>query len=139
MNWFTNSFESIPRSPSAIKADYEKLIDAVEKTTGAHVIILNRMSSSGDENISSYSAFDSPMSATLANIASKELNLMLHDVAASRNVSIVDVDAIAADIGGGEHLPDGVHQSRAMQESLRAEILNVVDSLRPEMAQAVAV
>ena len=130
-HWLENSFEGIARTPADIKADYEKLIDAIEKATGAHVIILNRMSTSGEENISSYSAFDAPMSNTLANIASKELNLMLHDLAGSRNISIIDVDAIATDIGGGEHLPDGVHQSRAMQENLRAEIFHVLNGLRP--------
>jgi len=89
------------------------------------------MSTSGDENISTYAPFDSPLSGTLANIASKELNLMLHDVAANRSISIVDVDAIAADIGGGEHLPDGVHQSREMQQILRSEILHILNDLRP--------
>jgi hypothetical protein len=130
--WLGNAFESIRRTTEDIKADYENLIAVIEKTTGARVIILNRMSTSGDENISSYAPFDSPMSGTLANIASKELNLMLHDVASGRNVSIVDVDAIAADIGGGENLPDGVHQSGAMQDILRGEIMHILDDLRSE-------
>jgi hypothetical protein len=130
--WLDNAFESVGRTIDDIKADYEKLITAIEKTTGARVIILNRMSTSGDENISTYAPFDAPMSGTLHNIASKELNLILHDVAAGRNVAILDVDAIAADIGGGEHLPDGVHQSRALQEILRAEILHVLRDLRPK-------
>jgi hypothetical protein len=73
------------------------------------------------------------MSGMLANIASKELNLMLHDIAAERDVAIIDVDAIAADIGGGEHISDGVHQSRAMQDVLRAEILQVMAGLRPRV------
>jgi hypothetical protein len=128
-SWLANAFESVERTTDDIKTDYENLIDAIGKSTGAQVIILNRMSTSGDENISTYAPFDSPMSGTLANIASKELNLMLHDLAASRNVSIIDIDAIAADIGGGEHLPDGVHQSRVMQDILRGEILHVLKGL----------
>ena len=131
-NWLANAFESVGRTTNDIKADYEHLINAIEKSTGARVIILNRMSTSGDENISSYAPFDSPMSGTLANIASKELNLMLHDIAAGRNVAILDIDAIAAEIGGGEHLPDGVHQSRAMQDVLRAELLHILQDLRPQ-------
>ena len=129
-NWLATAFESVQRKSKDIQTDYEELIDAIEKATGAHVIILNRMSTSGNENISSYAPFDSPLSGTLANIASKELNLILHDVAATRNVSIVDVDAIAADYGGGEHLPDGVHQSGPMQDILRAEILHILKGLR---------
>jgi hypothetical protein len=131
-HWLASAFESVGRTTDDIKADYEKLIDAVKKSTGARVLILNRMSTSGDENISTYAPFDSPMSGTLANIASKELNLMLHDLAASRNIGIVDIDAMTADIGGGQHLPDGIHQSRALQDLVRAEILHLLQGLRPE-------
>jgi hypothetical protein len=130
--WLANAFEPISRTTADIKSDYEKLITAIEKSTGARVLILNRMSTSGDEDISSYAPFDAPMSSTLANIASKELNLMLHDIAANRNVAIVDADAIAAEIGGGEHLPDGIHQSKAMQDVLRGEILYFLQDLRSE-------
>ena len=79
-------------------------------------------------------AFDAPMSNTLANVASKELNLMLQDIADHRELYIVDVDAIAADIGGGEHLPDGIHQSGLMQTLLRQEILSVLADLNPAAA-----
>jgi hypothetical protein len=128
--WLDKAFEPVRRTTSDMKDDYENLVGAINKATGAHVIILNRMSTSGDENISTYAPFDAPMSGTLAKIASKELNLMLHDVAAAGNVSIIDVDAIAADMGGGEHLPDGVHQSSALQEVLRQELLLVMKGLR---------
>jgi len=131
-NWLATAFESVPRTTADIKKDYESLIDAIAKSTGARVLVLNRMSTSGDENISTYAPFDSPLSATLANIASKELNLMLHDIAPGRNLAIIDIDAIAADIGGSEHLPDGMHQSREMQEILRAEILHFLNDLRLE-------
>jgi hypothetical protein len=132
-NWLADAFEPVRRTTHDIKRDYENLIDAIGKSTGARVVILNRMSTSGDENISTYASFDAPMSGMLANIASKELNLMLHDIAAERDVAIIDVDAIAADIGGGEHISDGVHQSRAMQDVLRAEILQVMAGLRPRV------
>jgi hypothetical protein len=103
------------------------------------VIILNRMSTSGYEDISSYMAFDAPMSDTLANVASKELNLMLHDIADKRELHIVDVDAIAADIGGGDHLPDGIHQSGPMQVLLRQEILSILNDLRTPGAAVAAI
>jgi hypothetical protein len=133
-SWLSGSFESVARTPEDIKTDYENLIKAIEKSTDAQVIILNRMSTSGAEDLSNYAAFDAPISATLANIAAKELNLMLHDLAAAHNVAIVDMDAIAAEIGGGEHLPDGVHQSQTMQTILRAELLHILKDLRPANA-----
>ncbi len=137
-SWLATAFEPVRRTTGDIKKDFENLIGAVERATGAHIMILNRMSTSGDESISTYAPFDAPMSGTLANIASKELNLMLHDLAANRNVSIIDVDAIAADMGGSEHLPDGVHQSRAIQEALRHEVLHVMSGLRAARQKAFA-
>jgi hypothetical protein len=128
--WLAEAFEPVKRSIDNIKRDYEALIDKMARMTGGRAIILNRMSTSGYEDISNYMAFDAPMSDTLSNVASKELNLMLQDIADERELHIVDVDAIAADIGGGEHLPDGIHQSGAMQVLLRQEILSILSDLR---------
>jgi len=136
--WIAESFEPVRRSIDDIKRDYEALIDAIRLTTGGQIIILNRMSTSGHENISSYVAFDPPMSNTLANVASKELNLMLEDIADTRSFHIVDVDALAADIGGREHLPDGIHQSGPMQMLLRQQVLDILGRLAPVRAPAVA-
>ena len=123
--WLGSSFERVKRTVDDIRRDYRQLFDTV---SGARFLILNRMSTSGQEDLSSYTAFDPPMSETLANIASKELNLMLHDLAAERDFSIIDVDAIAAELGGAQHLPDGIHQSGAMQAVLRSEILHILES-----------
>jgi hypothetical protein len=90
------------------------------------------MSTSGHEDISNYASFDAPMSGTLSSIAAKEHNLMLHDLAENRDLAIIDVDAIAADLGGAEHLPDGIHQSGLIQAALRVEILHALEDLRPE-------
>jgi hypothetical protein len=136
--WLTQAFESVPRTTSDIKADYERLFDAMERTTGALPIVLNRMSTSGDETLSNYAAFDAPLSGTLANVEAKELNLMLHDIAATREIAVIDVDAIAAEIGGAQHLPDGIHQSGAMQSVLREEILRVLRPLRADLARDAA-
>jgi hypothetical protein len=137
--WLAQSFEPVRRSVSDIKRDYETLIDKMARATGGRAIILNRMSTSGYEDISSYLAFDAPMGDTLSYIAAKEWNLMLEDIAAERELHIIDVDAIAADIGGGEHLPDGIHQSGPMQMLLRQEILRALGELRPADAPVAAV
>ena len=124
------------RSVDDVRRDYKRLLDTMNKATGTRAIVINRMSTSGYEDISSYSPFDAPMSDTLASIAAKELNLMLHDIAEDNDLAIIDVDAIAADLGGAEHLPDGIHQSGAIQAVLRAEILHVMKGLQPEMPDA---
>ncbi|GGE11028.1 hypothetical protein GCM10011390_32610 [Aureimonas endophytica] len=121
--WLAAAFEPVRRSVEDIRRDYAELIDTLGRETGARVLILNRMSTSGLETVSNYAAFDAPLGDTLANVASKELNLMLEDLAETHPLQIVDVDAIAADLGGAEHLPDGVHQSSLMQTAIRGEIL----------------
>lgn len=127
--WIAAAFEPVKRTMTDISRDYELLFDEIQRQTSAAVLVINRMSTSGYENISSYAAFDAPMSDSLANIAAKELNLVLHDLAERRGVSIIDVDAMAAAFGGAEHLSDGIHQSGALQAALRADILSVLSSL----------
>lgn len=135
--WLQKAFEPVRRSIDDIQRDYLSLIDAVASATGGRLLVLNRMSTSGFEDISSYLPFDAPMSDTLANVAAKEQNLMLHDLAELRDFYIVDVDAIAAGVGGAEHLPDGTHQSELLQGILRSEIVNILDHMRPGRDAAV--
>jgi len=118
--WLGSAFEPVKRNVDDIRRDYRRLIEAIGEQTGAKVFILNRMSTSGYEDIVSYAPFDAPMSETLENIAAKEMNLMLHDLAEECDASIIDVDAVAAEIGGAEHLPDGIHHSAALQGLLRS-------------------
>lgn len=128
--WLNESFEPVRRSVTDIRRDYETLIDTMARMTGARPIILNRMSSSGYEDVSSYLPFDAPLSETLSLVAAKEWNLMLEDIAKERELHIIDVDAVAAEIGGAEHIPDGIHQSGLMQMLLRREVLQVLENLR---------
>jgi hypothetical protein len=129
--WLGSAFETVKRSVDDIRSDYLRLFDAMHAATGARALVVNRMSTSGHEDISSYSPFDAPMGDTLLSIAAKEHNLMLHDLAEQHDLSIIDVDAIAADMGGAEHLPDGIHQSGPIQAALRVEILHALEELRP--------
>jgi hypothetical protein len=62
----------------------------------------------------------------LTNIRAKELNLMLYQFARERDISIVDVDALAAELGTGRHIPDGVHQSGRLQKAVRAQLLTIL-------------
>lgn len=134
--WLASAFEPVRRPLDAIRRDYETLIRELHRRAGTRVIILNRMSTSGHEDISSYLGFDAPLSDTLSYVAAKEWNLMLEDIAATLPLDIVDVDAVAAELGGARHLPDGIHQSGEMQAVLRQEILGIMDSMSAERAPA---
>ena len=128
-SWLDSAFEPVKRTIDDIKRDYRQLIDTITEQTGARVLILNRMSTSGFEDITSYSSFDAPLGDTLENISAKEMNLMLHDLADDRDFSIDDVDAIAAYLGGAENLPDGIHHSAEMQSLVRSEIIHILNDV----------
>ncbi len=121
--WLRTAFEPARRTLDDIRRDFADLRHRLRDATGGQLLVINQMSTNGREDIFSYAAFDSPMGDTLANIAAKDMNLMLEDLAEELDVGIVDADAIAAEIGGGEHLPDGIHQSGLMQAMMRADIL----------------
>jgi hypothetical protein len=125
--WLRSAFEPVRRTADDVRHDYRLLLDAVGEATGARILILNRMSTSGVEDISSYASFEHPMSESLANIATKELNLMLHDLAEERDFDIVDLDAITAELGAAHHLPDGIHPSGSLLAVLRTEIMHILD------------
>jgi hypothetical protein len=127
--WLSSAFEQVRRPLDAIRRDYETLIDKLHRRSGTRIIILNRMSTSGHEDVSSYMGFDAPLIDTLSNVAAKEWNLMLEDLAETRGLDIVDVDAIAAELGGAQHLPDGIHQSGALQALLLRQVLGYMEDL----------
>jgi hypothetical protein len=54
-----------------------------------------------------------------------EANLMLSDVTRAPNVSMIDSDALAADLGVRQ-VPDGAHASRALLEAQRREYHRVL-------------
>jgi len=123
--WIERDFEHVSRSVDDIGCDLRALADRVRERATTALLVMNTRSTSGFETFHSYAPFDRPLGNMLGSVRAKELNLMLHDLARERNVSIVDNDAIAADLGA-THLPDGVHNSATMQAELRGEILRIL-------------
>jgi hypothetical protein len=128
--WLREAFEPLHRSVDDVGQDYRALFRAINATPGGrpkHILIVNRMSTSGDDDIQNYQAFDAPMAETLSGVRGRDMNLMLHDlVREHRDVAIIDVDAIAAEMGARRNLPDGLHSSGALQAELRAEMLHIL-------------
>ena len=126
--WLRANFETITRSVAEIRADYDALTNLIrEIAPTVQILIHNVMSSSGYEDIQTYSMLDASMFASLASVRDKELNLMLHDLARERDIAIIDADAIAAHLGGLRcFTTDAVHQSGVMQAEVRAEVLRIL-------------
>jgi hypothetical protein len=130
-NWLRTSFEPVRKTVDDIRADYGTLIDLIQaRRPGVHILVCNAMSTSGADDLQSYAGFDEPLGETLASVRDKELNLMLTDLAREKGISVIDADAIAAELGGQRSVPDGVHQNGEMQGEVRAEILRTLRARR---------
>jgi hypothetical protein len=126
-HWLRAHFEPVRRTVEDIRGDYRVLIDLIRAQAPAtEILITNVMSTSDIDDVQSYAGFEAPIGETVASVRSKDMNLMLYDLARERDIAIVDADAIAAELGARSHLHDGMHQSGAMQAELRAEILRIL-------------
>jgi hypothetical protein len=124
--WLLQSFELIRRTPDDIKRDLARLITLQSQQRPAAFVFTNLMSTSGLEDIINYSSFDKPLNESLAMVRAKDMNLMLDDLVREHDADVLDVDALAAEFGGAEHLPDGIHASGSMLAASRAELLRIL-------------
>ena len=124
--WLTANFEPVKRTLDDVRKDLLALVDAVRARLEVKLLVLNALSTLGYEDILTYASFDRPMGDVIASVRNKELNLLLHDIARERDVAIVDVDAIAADLGAAVNLPDGIHGSGRLQAEVRGEIVRIL-------------
>ncbi|HEX7701692.1 MAG TPA: hypothetical protein VF403_13235, partial [Kofleriaceae bacterium] len=90
------------------------------------VLMLNMMSTSNAPAADCYSSFDERTFDGL--MRSRELNIMLYQLARTIDFSIVDVDDLGAQLGAGQFMTDMVHQYAAMETAVRDEILRVLRS-----------
>jgi hypothetical protein len=125
-SWLLREFESVRQGIDDARRDYDALIAALRAHGVGEILVMNAMSTSAYEDVTTYASYDAPLADTLGSVRTKELNLMLHDVARAHGVSIVDNDAMAAELGGAQHLTDGVHGSGALHAMLRADILRIL-------------
>lgn len=130
--WLRENFEKRHRGVDDMARDLAGLFAAIRAASATpmprHILMLNRMSSSGEDDVQSYMPFDKPLGDTLANIRRKDINLVLPDLAREYDVAIVDVDAIAAELGGQRNLPDSIHASGLLQAEVRGEVLHILRS-----------
>lgn len=125
--WLAREFEVEQHPIGAVRRDVADLIRLVRETAPRRqILVLNSVAATDREDILCYDAYDPPLSLALRNVRAREINAMLHDLAAETGIAIVDADAIAAELGVHRSIPDGTHQSGEMQDVLREEILSIL-------------
>ena len=122
-HWLRDNFESVVRDTGDIRRDYEALLEAFAAQGGQCVISVNGVVTRSNERIHSYAGLEAPLANGVSSVRALELNLMLANLAHSHGLGIIDVDAIAADLGLA-HVPDGFHGSAAMQAAMRDELVS---------------
>ncbi len=130
-SWLAREFVVEQHPVGAARRDYAELIRLLrEQAPERQILVLNSVAATDREDILCYDAYDPPLSLALRNVRAREMNAMLHDLAAETGIAIVDADAIAADLGVHRSIPDGTHQSGEMQAVLRDEILAILRARR---------
>ena len=130
LDWLRRNFEQVKRTPDDVKHDYEALIDAARTHGDMQFLAINAVTTFGTEQVQRYKQFERPLGNVLGSVRARELNVMLHDLARSHNVAIVDGDAIAADLGSRLHVPDRMHGSPTLQQEVRKEIVRLLRDRR---------
>ena len=124
--WLIRDFELVRRGVDDARRDYDALVAALRERGVRAILVLNAMSTTPYEDVTTYAPYDAPLAATLGAVRAKDMNLMLHDLARAHDVSIVDNDAMAAELGAAEHLTDGIHGSGTLNAALRDDILRIL-------------
>jgi hypothetical protein len=123
--WLRQEFEEVRKTPEEFKQDYRELIGLVQTHTQAHLVVINTVATNFSEDCFCYAPFDKPLSNTLSHVRAQESNLMLYELAHEHDISIVDLDALATELGS-KHIPDGVHGTGFLQAILRAQIVAIL-------------
>jgi hypothetical protein len=124
LEWLRRDFEPVRRTVSDMAQDLTALAGEVSARTGAALLVQNLIASSALNRISNYAWLGDSFSESLPVMA-MEANLMLSDLSRAPNVSMIDSDALAADLGV-RHVPDGAHASRELLEAQRGEFHRVL-------------
>ncbi len=123
-DWLRRDFERVPRTIADIEADLAALAGEVQTRTGAVLLVQNVVASSEADRISNYSwlgdAFNDNMS-----ILGTEANMMLYGLTGIANISMIDADALAAELGT-KNIPDRTHASRELLEAQRGAVHDVL-------------
>lgn len=122
--WLAAEFEIVARTVADVQRDMIALRARLADQTV--LMVINAVATSNLGEIGNYALLDAETFAALGPRRAAALNLMLHDIARDHDIAIVDADAQAAALGVAIHLPDGVHASRALDEAVRGELLEML-------------
>lgn len=105
---------SVAETQDCLKA----VITRIRQETGARVVVFN--ATSFVDRVWDWSAVDRP--SDVPSVRMMDLNLALWELARQDLCELIDVEALALDLGLGAAYPDGIHPSSALEARVRAKI-----------------
>lgn len=124
VEWLRRDFERLHRSVADVEHDLAALAEEVTARTGAALLVQNSVASSAADRIANYAWLGDEFSESVA-VRSGEANLMLGGLTRHPGISVVDSDALAAELGVRQ-CPDRFHASRQLLEAQQAEVHRIL-------------
>jgi hypothetical protein len=123
-DWLRRDFEPLSRTVADVERDLAALADELTARTGASLIVQNLISSTATDRVANYAWIGDAFASSTA-VISNESNLMLAGLTRHPAISVLDSDAIAAELGV-RHCPDRFHAARPLLEAQRDELHRVL-------------
>ncbi len=128
VDWLRRDFEPVPRTVADVERDLAAVADEVSARTGGALLVQNLIASSAADRVPNH-AWLGDGHATSLPVQATEANLMLLGLTRHPAVSVVDSDALAAELGV-RHCPDRFHAARELLDAQREEVHRVLRDRR---------
>jgi hypothetical protein len=124
MDWLRRDFDRVHRTVSDSERDLAALAEEVASRTGAALLVQNLIASCAADRIPNYAWLGDDFAGSNPVIAT-EANLMVAGLTRHPGISVVDSDALAAELGV-QLCPDRIHASRQLLDAQRGEIHRIL-------------
>jgi hypothetical protein len=124
VEWLRRDFERVPRTVADAERDLAALADEVTRRTGAALLVQNSIASSAADRVANYAWLGDAYAESVA-VSCTEANLMLGGLTRHAAVSVIDSDAMAAELGVRQ-CPDRFHASRQLLEAQQGEVHRIL-------------
>ena len=119
--WIQQNFEQVRISLEELERDYVALCERL-RSNGRRLCLLNNIASHRSERIERYFHFEGRLEDQLASFRNLSLNLMADRLVAREGLQVVDVDALAAELGIWEQSPDRMHHGVLLEHRICSEL-----------------
>jgi hypothetical protein len=118
--WLRDNFEPITRNADQIGESFKSLSQALGSKV--RFLVANLPPNPKNSPVIKFDQFDDQTFHEIWSVSRLEHNLLLDDLAEQGYLEVIDLEAICAEHGVIENVPDGVHMSSAVQLEVIREI-----------------